>query len=209
MTTPNATSRRLLVLVTALLAGCTTVKRFMYEGGGRDAWQQPDRVVRALALAPGARVADLGAGGGYFTFRLADAVGPTGRVYAVDVDEGLLAYVAKEATARGHRNVETVRAATGDPLLPEDGVDLIFTCDTYHHLAERSAYFRRAARYLRPGGRVAVVDFDDRTWFARVLGHGTPAGVIRQEMEAAGYRLVQEHDFIDRQSFQVFARPDA
>jgi ubiquinone/menaquinone biosynthesis C-methylase UbiE len=198
----------LLLLVLALFAGCTGVKRFMYEGWGRDAWQQPERVVRELALQPGNRVADLGAGGGYFTFRLADAVGPTGRVYAVDVDEGMLAYVTAEARTRGYGNVESIRAGYDDPRLPDDGVDLIFTCDTYHHLSDRSAYFKRAARYLRPGGRVAVIDYNDRGWFPRFFGHFTAADIIRREMEIAGYRLVSAHDFIDRQSFQVFARPD-
>src|SRR4030095_12939357 len=74
-------------------AGCTSLKRWAYEGWGRDRWQQPDGVIEALRLRPGDRVADLGSGGGYFTFRLAKAVGPTGHVYAVDVDEGVDDYI--------------------------------------------------------------------------------------------------------------------
>ena len=195
----------LFSVVSAVVPGCTTVKRLMYEGWGRDSWQQPERVVRELALQPGSRVADLGAGGGYFTFRLADAVGPTGRVYAVDVDEELLEYITGEARKRGHANVEAVLAAYDDPRLPIDGVDMIFTCDTYHHLNDRTAYFRRAARYLRPGGRVAVVDYDGRGWFVSLFGHFTPASVIRAEMEGAWYRLEKSLEFIDRQSFQIFS----
>jgi len=147
-----------LAILLSWVAGCTTVKRLMYEGWRRDSWQQPERVVRELALKPGDRVADLGAGGGYFTFRLADAVGPAGRVYAVDVDEGMIDYVNGEAAKRGYGNVEGVLGAYDDPRLPDDGVDLIFTCDTYHHLEDRSEYFKRAARYLRPDGRIAVLD---------------------------------------------------
>jgi ubiquinone/menaquinone biosynthesis C-methylase UbiE len=198
----------LLASVPLLVSGCTTFKRLMYEGWGRDSWQQPERVLRELALRPGDRVADLGAGGGYFTFRLADAVGSAGRVYAVDVDEGLLAYVTGEAKERGHSNVESVLAAYDDPRLPADGVDLIFTCDTYHHLEDRSEYFERAARYLRPGGRVAVIDYSGKGWFVRLFGHFTAPDVIRQEMESAGYRLERSFDFIDRQSFQIFAHPE-
>lgn len=100
------------------------------------------------------------------------------------------------------------RSAYDDPGLPQDGVDLIFTCDTYHHLENRSAYFEHAARYLRPGGRVAILDFSGKGWFVTLFGHFTPADVIRQEMEAAGYRLERSFDFIDRQSFQIFVRAD-
>jgi ubiquinone/menaquinone biosynthesis C-methylase UbiE len=200
--------RRVLLLAAmlSLATGCTTVKRLMYEGWGRDSWQQPERVVRELALQPGDRVADLGAGGGYFTLRLADGVGPAGRVYAVDVDEGLIDYVTTESGKRGYGHVEGVLAAYDDPRLPDDGVDLIFTCDTYHHLTDRSAYFRRAARYLRPGGRVAIIDFSGKGWFVSLFGHFTTADVIGEEMESAGYRLEKTFDFIDRQSFQIFVR---
>lgn len=197
-----------LAILLSLVAGCTTVKRLMYEGWGRDSWQQPERVVRELDLRPGDRVADLGAGGGYFTFRLADAVGPAGRVYAVDVDGGMVEYVNGQATKRGYGNVEGVLGAYDDPRLPDDGVDLIFTCDTYHHLEDRSEYFKRAARHLRPDGRIAIVDYSGKGWFIRLLGHFTAPEVIREEMESAGYRLEKSLDFIDRQSFQIFVREE-
>src|SRR3990172_10180428 len=108
----------------AFLAGaCTQLKRCAYEEIGRDEWQQPERVVEALALEPRSRGADLGAGGGYFTFRLARAVGPAGRVYAVDVDEGLNDYVASRARDEGLANVGVILAKYDDPLLPPAGVD--------------------------------------------------------------------------------------
>ena len=205
--TMSADTFLLLAFAPLLLSGCTSFKRFMYEGFGRDTWQQPERVVRELSIRPGDRVADLGAGGGYFTFRLADAVGPTGKVYAVDVDEGMVGYLAAEVKERGAANVETILAAYEDPRLPSDGVDLIFTCDTYHHIQDRSAYFARAARYLRPGGRVAILDYSGtKGWFVSWFGHFTKPEVIRDEMEGAGYELAAEHDFIDRQSFQIFVR---
>jgi ubiquinone/menaquinone biosynthesis C-methylase UbiE len=194
------------VVAVALVSGCTTFKRYMYAGWGRDAWQQPERVVRELGIRAGDRVADLGVGGGYFTFHLADAVGPTGRVYAVDVDEGMIDYVKGEAARRGYPQVETVLAAHDDPRLPADGVDLIFTCDTYHHLENRTAYFKAAARYLGPGGRIAILDYNGKGWFVRLFKHFTPPAVVKKEMEEAGYGLVAEHDFIERQSFLIYAR---
>src|SRR5262245_581079 len=109
----------------------------MYEGFGRDRWQRADAVVATLGLRPGARVADLGAGG-YFTFRLANGVGPAGKVYAVDVDDDLLEYVAGEANARGVTNVETIRSDGDAPRLPAT-VDLLFSSDAYHHIAGRTA----------------------------------------------------------------------
>jgi arsenite methyltransferase len=194
----------LLVLIVCLLAGCATLKQCAYEGAGRDQWQQPDRVIASIALRPGDRVADLGAGSGYFTFRLAQSVGPQGVVYAVDVDDDMIALVQKKAQQRGVGNVVTVRAQYNDPLLPADGVDVIFTVDTYHHFDDRVGYLKKLRRYLRPGGRIAVIDFDRRAWFEGLWQHYTPSDFIKREMEQAGYALQREYDFLDRQSFLIF-----
>src|SRR5262245_1201108 len=148
-------SRRLMIvtaaaLVAGLFYGCTAFKRWAYgEGESRDAWQHPEEVIQALAISPGQRVADIGAGGGYFAVRLADAVGPTGRVYAVDIDPDMIAYLQERAATLADHNVEVILAAAGDPRLPDDGVDLIFTCDTYHHIEDRTAYFAGAKKFLR------------------------------------------------------------
>src|SRR5712691_13552894 len=105
-------------LATVLLsAGCTGFKRYVYEGFGRDGWQQPEKVVQSLALRQGDRIADLGSGGGYFTFRFSQAVGPAGKVYAVDVDREMLDYVGARAKEDGSRNIETVAARYDDSLL--------------------------------------------------------------------------------------------
>jgi len=206
----RAHSRTLgLALVAGLvfLASCTALKRYAYEGFGRDGWQKPDEVVAALALRAGDRVADLGSGGGYFTFRFSRAVGPAGKVYAVDVDRDMLEYVGARAKEDGHGNVETVAASYDDPLLPESAVDLIFTSNVYHHIDGRVKYFANAAKYLRAGGRIAIVDFDGRHWTATFMGHYTPLEVVKKEMEEAGYRLEREFDFLDRQAFLVYSRP--
>src|SRR5262245_5268020 len=203
---PNP-SRALLLLCAAAVtfaSGCGALKRCAYEGFGRDEWQQPERVIADLALMKGARVADLGAGGGYFTFRLARAVGPEGHVYAVDIDEDMNAYVAKEAAKQGLANVTTVLAAADDARLPEP-VDLVFTSDTYHHLSDRAAYFRRVReRELLPGGRVAIVEFKPE-----VTSHSTPRETIESELAAAGFRLVKSYDYLERQHFLVFAAEQA
>ncbi len=197
-------------IVTALsmlvCTACGSLSRAFMNASWRDRWQQPQAVIRSLALQPGDQVADLGAGGGYFTFRLADAVGPTGKVYAVDIDKGHLAYIARRAQQRGYTNIETILARPDDPLLPQSGVDLIFTCNTYHHLKDRVDYFASTMRSLRPDGRVAIIDLGANNWLFRLLGHWTPKETIRREMEAAGYQLTNDFDFLTRQNFQVFRK---
>ena len=196
----------LAIIPLFLFTGCGGISRSFLNSPWRARWQQPEAVIRSLAIQPGAHVADIGAGGGYFTFRLADAVGPTGKVYAVDVDEGNLDYIAQRAKEEGYTNVETVLAKNDDPLLSQAAVDLIFTCNTYHHLENRSDYFESAARYLRPDGRVAVIDLAGTGWLFKWLGHWTSKDMIRQEMETAGYQLTNNFDFLARQNFQVFEK---
>lgn len=187
-----------------LLVGCSELKQWAYEGFNRDQWQQPEKVIAALQLRPGQQVSDLGAGGGYFTFMLANAVGPAGKVYAVDIDRDMTDLIAQRAKRESVPNVETIVAVADDPLLPKTGVDLIFTSNTYHHIDNRVAYFANLRKYLRPGGRIAIIDFDRRAWFEGLLSHYTPTEFIKREMEQAGYTLQQEHDFLDRQSFLIF-----
>jgi ubiquinone/menaquinone biosynthesis C-methylase UbiE len=189
-------------LTRALRRARTALKRFAYSGPGRDRWQQPDRVVAELGLRPGDRVADLGAGGGYFTPHLARAVAPSGVVYAVDTDRDMLAGLADLASQPGLGNVVAVEAAPQDPGLPGT-VDLVFLANAYHHLPDRPAYLATIARYLEPSGRVAVVEARV-AGLRRLVGHGTSPETIRSELDAAGYTMVAEPDFLARQSFLVF-----
>jgi len=204
MSTQSRVFTALCALVLLLGGGCARWKKFAYEGFDRDRDQQPERVVEVLLLKPGDRVADLGAGGGYFTFRFAEAVGPTGRVYAVDIDPDMTDYLRTRAAEEGYGNVEVIAATADNSGLAANSIDLLFTCNTYHHLEEHTAYFQRAAAALRPGGRVAIIDLNGSGWFSWLFGHSTPAEKIRSEMAAAGYRLVEQPDFLSQQSFLIF-----
>jgi arsenite methyltransferase len=195
---------RFALACSLILTGCAQLKQCAYEGINRDDWQQPQKVVGALGIQPGAIVADIGSGGGYFTFRLATAAGPTGRVYAVDVDPDMIDLIAKTAKEKAVANIEPILAKPNDPLLPNTGVDLIFTSNTYHHIDNRVAYFANLRQHLRPGGKVAIVDFDRRAWLEGLLRHYTPSEFIKREMDQAGFALQQELDFLDRQSFLIF-----
>jgi arsenite methyltransferase len=196
--------RSVLLIALLLLAGCTTLKRCAYEGFGRDSWQQPEKVVQSLEIRPGDHVADLGSGGGYFTLRLAQAVGPNGKIYAVDVDEALNRDLQQRVQKENHKNIEVIQAKPDDPLLPKSGVDLLFTSNTYHHIQNRANYFANLRKYLRPKGRVAIIDFNQEGW-VQSFGHYTPADVIKKEMESAGYRLQREFDFLAKQNFLIFS----
>jgi arsenite methyltransferase len=182
-------------------SGCGSFKRFMYEGPGRDDWQKPEEVVAALELAPGDVVADLGSGGGYFTYPMAEAVGASGHVYALDVDESLLAYIASQSEKRGLLQVETILAPEDGLGLPDGSVDLIFLSNVYHHLPDPVTYFRKARATLRPGGRIAVVEFVGNS-FPR--NHATLPTLIRSNLESAGYAVAAQHEFLEKQSFQIF-----
>ncbi|MCP5245985.1 MAG: methyltransferase domain-containing protein [Burkholderiales bacterium] len=201
----NVQQTSVMFIVCLWLAGCTESVYQRMNDPARDGWQKPQVVITKLAIEPGSRVADLGAGGGYFAGFLAKAVGPKGTVYAVDINDDALDFINKEMKSRGITNVLPIRAEPNDPKLPEL-VDLVFSCNTYHHMKDRSAYFKSLSRYLKPNGRVAIVDFHPHGIFFGFLGHGTAKEDVRREMESAGYRLIADYDVIDRQHFQMFIR---
>ena len=198
-------SNVLACVVLVALQGCTAYKRCAYESPGRDEWQKPDDVVAALGLVPGSQVADLGSGSGYFTLRLARAVGPSGRVYAVDVDEAMNDSLRERLAEEGVDNVHVVLGEYADPKLPDGKIDLVFTSNTYHHIQDRAEYFRKLKGDLAPGGRVAVVEYDGtKGFFVRWMGHSTSKELILSEMQEAGYRVSEDLGILERQSFIVF-----
>lgn len=175
----------------------------VFDDPKRDAWQKPHEVIQALALAPDARVADLGAGTGYFAARLANML-PGGRVYAVDVEQDMVRYLEARAQREGLRNIVSVKGEPDDPRLPEK-VDLILLVDVYHHIGDRTSYFRRLREALRPGGRIAVVDFKLDSPAGPPRAARIAPEAVRTEMQAAGYSVAAEHSFLPYQYFLVFS----
>jgi len=173
-----------------------------FDDPKRDAWQMPDRVIAALALKPNQSVADIGAGTGYFSMRLAKAV-PGGKVYAVDIEPNMVEHLKNRAAGEKLANVTPVLASATSPNLPTP-VDLILVVDTYHHIGDRPAYFRSLRSRLTPGGRIAIVDF------RKDAPEGPPAHFrftpeqIKKEMADGGYVMDAEHDFLPRQHFLIF-----
>ncbi|HYE57588.1 MAG TPA: class I SAM-dependent methyltransferase [Rhodothermales bacterium] len=172
----------------------------------RDATELPDRVVAALDLRPTDVVADVGAGTGYFTFRLAAQV-PQGRVLAEDIDSALVALIRHRADSLGLRNVTPIRGTIENPELPPASADVVLIVDSYHEFSHPREMMTAIARALKPGGRVVLVEYrgEDPTLAINPLHRMTQAQIER-EMTAVGLRLKASLDVLPQQHLLVFER---
>lgn len=178
-----------------------------FERSERDSWQKPDEVVSALALKNGEVVADIGAGSGYFTRRFAKAVAPDGKVYAVDVAADVLGYLQEQADKEGLHNIATIVSREDDPMLPKNTVDLVFFCDTTHHIANRISFYRTMAPGLKPRGRLAIIDYDPgRPRTPHPPEEHVPRSQVIGEAEDAGFKFVKDFQFLPNQYFLVFEK---
>jgi arsenite methyltransferase len=175
------------------------------EDPKRDAYQKPQEVVSALNIKEGEVIADIGAGSGYFTFRLARAVGGTGRVYAVDVSPDMILHLNRRVRDLQSGNVATILCAPNDPLLADSSVNRIFICDTWHHISGHAKYLALLKRMLKPDGQVIMIDFKKvKTPVGPPMEMRIAREDLVREMEANGFQLAAEHTFLDYQYFLVF-----
>jgi len=183
------------------------LKAKMFNKKASDPRNKPDRILEALELRQGQNVADIGAGGGYFCLRFAEAVGKKGKVYAVDTNLGFLEFIENSAKKRGLGNVETILVAGEDLALPERSLDLVFMRNVCHHLTNRVEYFKKLRRFLKPKGRIAIIEYKHAKpfTFRGIFGHYVPRETIKEEMKEAGYRVERELDFLPEQSFTIFS----
>jgi ubiquinone/menaquinone biosynthesis C-methylase UbiE len=173
-----------------------------FDDPERDKWQMPGRIVEALALKPTDIVADIGAGTGYMAVRFARAL-KGGTVLAVDIEPNMVKHMAERAKAAGIDNLRGVIGGAQSPNLPE-AVDVAFLLNVYHHIDARPAYFKQLRASLKPGGRVAIVDFRPDAPAGAPKHMRISAETITEEMKAAGYKPAGSFDFLPRQSFLVF-----
>jgi ubiquinone/menaquinone biosynthesis C-methylase UbiE len=175
------------------------------EDPKRDEYQKPHEVLSVLNLKPGEAIADIGAGTGYFTFRLAHFVGAKGKVYAVDVSSDMIRHINRRIRETKTANVVSILAELDDPLLPERSVNRIFICDVWHHIENQKKYLSLMKKMLKPGGEVVMIDFHKKE-----LPFGPPMQMkiaredLIKQMEANGFRLAKEHTFLAYQYFLVF-----
>jgi arsenite methyltransferase len=177
------------------------------ERAQRDEWQKPDEVVKALSLKPGDVVADVGAGSGYFTRRIAKVVAPDGKVFAVDVAADILGYLKERADREGVRNVVTIVSQPADPMLPPNSVDFVFFCDTTHHIDQRVEFYRKLAPAVREHGRMAIIDYPpDSPRAPHKPEQLVPRSQIISEAEQAGFKFVNDFQFLPYHYFLMFEK---
>ena len=171
----------------------------VFDSAGRDQRLQINRVMDILGIAPGKNVADIGAGSGWFTTRAARRVGPTGTVYAVDINPEAIAYIDRRARNESLANIKTVLSKTDDPLLPNATVDAVLLLKTYHEVSDPVSLLQHLRPSLKPEARVGIIDREGNG-----TNHGVSRKVVVDEAAQAGYRLVQTYDFVKGDGMDYF-----
>jgi ubiquinone/menaquinone biosynthesis C-methylase UbiE len=181
----------------------------MLERPERADFQKPDEVIKALELKPGLRVADIGAGSGYFTIPVAKAIRPAGTVLAVDISQEMLDYLGKRVQAEQLENVKLQKVERDDPNLPPGGIELILMVDTIHYVKNRGEYAKKLRAGLAPGGRLVIIDYIPKPWEERPWGPTPEQQFSKEQMDAdmaqAGLRPIKEYNFLPEQYFVVYA----
>jgi predicted methyltransferase len=177
----------------------------VFDDPARDAWQKPAELVAALGIAPGSAVADVGAGTGYLAPHLARAVGPDGRVILMDIEISLVAHMADRIAREGLTGVEARLSPSSGPALQVAEIDLAILLDVAHHIEDRPAWFTALRAGLKPGGRVAIVDFKDGELpVGPPPDHRLPAERLTAELTGAGWALAASPDVLPYQYIRVF-----
>ena len=171
----------------------------IFDSPGRDERLQINRVMDILGISPGKTVADIGAGSGWFTVRAARRVGEGGVVYAVDINPESIRYVDDRAKREQLRNVKTILGKADDPLLPAGAIDCVLLLKTYHEVAEPVALLRNLRVALRPGAKVGIIDRNGNG-----ENHGVGREVVIRETTEAGYRVLEQYDFVKGDKMDYF-----
>ena len=175
----------------------------MFNKQASDPKSKHEEILKVLALQHGQKVVDIGAGGGYFSLKFAEAVSSQGHFYEADTDSGKVDFIKKAATEKDTGNIEVILAGKEDLTLPEK-VDLMFLRNVYHHILNRIEYFKKLKEALNPGGHIAIVEHKGGGGFHRLFEHRVAGETIIQEMTKAGYRVTESLDILPKQSFTIF-----
>ena len=179
----------------------------LLDAPDRDLWQRPDQIMDAMGIADASIVADIGAGSGWFTIRLARRVGPRGLVYAEDVQKEMMTALQRRVSREGLGNVRTVLGLNNDPKLPPNSCDAVLVVDAYHEIEDRVAMLSSIARALKPQGRIGVVDFKlDGTGPGPSAEERVSPDVVVKDAEKAGLRLIRQEPFLQYQYFLIFGK---
>ncbi len=176
-----------------------------FENPERAEWQKVNQVIQAMDLQEGDLIADIGGATGYFSRPFARRVGPKGTVYCCDLATNLLEYLQERAKQENLHNIVTVYAAPDRPMLPIQSIDFIFNCNTNHHLENRVDYYKDLKRHLAPDGKIVIVDWKkERQEVGPPPGHNLAKSTAIDELQQAGYELIQEETDLPYQYFLIF-----
>ena len=178
-----------------------------FDNPKRDAWQKPEEILDGLHLKRTSSVADIGAGTGYFSVRIAKRI-PDGKIFAVDVEPDMVGYLGERAKREHLTNLVPVQASADAANLPEP-VDVVLVVDTYHHIGNRPQYFAKLKSSLRPAGRLAIVDFKADSPSGPPAQYRISPETVTEELNAAGYSLMETLQFLPRQYYLVFRKRDS
>lgn len=180
----------------------------LLESPDREVWQKPERIMDSLGIADGSKVADVGAGGGWFTVRLARRVGPNGIVYAQDVQPQMLEAIERRVAKENLRNVRYVRGTPTDPMLPAGSLDAVLVVETFHEIQSGNPrlFLENVRRSLKDGGRLGVVDYKQGGGGPGPDGTRPDPAAVEAIARQAGLRLLERESFLPFQFFLVFAR---
>jgi len=166
---------------------------------------KPEEIIERLQIREGQIIADIGSGGGFFTLAFSRKVGKTGRIYAVDIKMNYLDFIRRQSQREGLDNIIFTLSGEDEMNLPVAGVDLVFARNVFHHLPEPESYFANLKKYVKPGGRVAVIEHKKKGFdFVSLFGHHTSEEAIVRTMEKAGYFVEVIFEFLPDQTFTLF-----
>lgn len=179
----------------------------MFNKKASDPRNKPDQIVEAIGLRYGQTIADIGAGGGYFSLRFAEIVGGKGKVYAVDTNPKFLEFIKNNTEKKGLNNLIPVLAKEETLNLPEKSLDFIFMRNVTHHVPKRVEYFKNLKEFLKPDGRIIIIEYKRGKFFTfrGIFGHDVPKETIIWEMKESGYLLEREFDFLPEQHFTIYS----
>jgi len=183
-------------------------KAKMFNKKASKSKNKPDQIIETIALKGGQNIADIGPGGGYFSQRFAEIVGEKGKVYAVDTNPDLLEFIKNSAKEKELNNIVPILTTEDRLDLPEKSLDFIFMRNVTHHIPNRVKYFKNLKKFLKPDGRIIIIEYKKGKFFTfrGIFGHDVPKEIITQEMEEAGYLLEKEFDFLPEQHFTIYSK---
>lgn len=179
----------------------------LLDAPDRDLWQRPDQIMDALGIADASVVADIGAGSGWFTIRLARRVGPHGIVYAEDVQKEMINAISRRVGREGFNNVKPWLGSNNDPRLPASALDAVLMVDAYHEVEDRVTMLANIARSLKPQGRLGIVDFRlDGTGPGPAPEERVSPDAVVNDARKAGLKLIRQESFLPFQYFLIFGK---